>query len=56
VTNVAVDRPGLLVRGLRLEYLAVPVGLWWADPVAALVIPVFLVREARDAWAREDCD
>ena len=31
-------------------------GLWWADPVAALVIPVFLVREARDAWAREDCD
>jgi len=31
-------------------------GLWWADPVAALVIPVFLVREAREAWAGEDCD
>ena len=31
-------------------------GLWWADPVAALVIPVFLMREARDAWAGEDCD
>ena len=25
-------------------------GLWWADPVAALVIPVFLIREAREAW------
>ena len=31
-------------------------GLWCADPVAALVIPVFLLREARDAWAGEDCD
>ncbi len=31
-------------------------GLWWADPVAALVIPVFLIREAREAWAGEDCD
>jgi divalent metal cation (Fe/Co/Zn/Cd) transporter len=31
-------------------------GLWWADPVAALVIPVFLVREAREAWEGEDCD
>jgi len=31
-------------------------GLWWADPVAALVIPVFLLREAREAWAGEDHD
>jgi divalent metal cation (Fe/Co/Zn/Cd) transporter len=31
-------------------------GFWWADPVAALVIPVFLVREAREAWAGDDCD
>ncbi len=31
-------------------------GLWWADPVAALIIPVFLLREAREAWAGEDCD
>jgi divalent metal cation (Fe/Co/Zn/Cd) transporter len=29
-------------------------GLWWADPVAALVIAVFLVREAREAWAGEE--
>ena len=31
-------------------------GLWWADPVAALIIPVSLLREAREAWAGEDCD
>ena len=31
-------------------------GLWWADPAAALIIPVFLLREAREAWAGEDCD
>lgn len=31
-------------------------GLWWADPVAALAIPVFLVRVAREAWAGDDCD
>jgi divalent metal cation (Fe/Co/Zn/Cd) transporter len=29
-------------------------GLWWADPLAALVIAVFLVREAREAWAGEE--
>ena len=31
-------------------------GLWWADPVAALVIAVFLVREAREAWQGEEDD
>jgi divalent metal cation (Fe/Co/Zn/Cd) transporter len=31
-------------------------GLWWADPVAALVIPVFLLREAREAWEGEESD
>jgi divalent metal cation (Fe/Co/Zn/Cd) transporter len=29
-------------------------GLWWADPVAALVIAAFLVREAREAWRGEE--
>lgn len=29
-------------------------GLWWADPIAALVIAVLLVREAREAWEGED--
>lgn len=28
-------------------------GLWWADPVAALVIAAFLVREGREAWEDE---
>ena len=31
-------------------------GLWWADPSAALVIAVFLVREAREAWEGEEGD
>lgn len=31
-------------------------GLWWADPVAALVIAVFLLREAREAWEGDDHD
>ena len=28
-------------------------GLWWADPAAALVIAIFLVRESREAWQGE---
>lgn len=31
-------------------------GLWWADPIAALVIVVFLLREAREAWEGEEDD
>ncbi len=30
-------------------------GWWWADPVAALGMTPFLVREAREAWSGEDC-
>ena len=29
-------------------------GWWWADPVAALGMTVFLVREGREAWSGED--
>lgn len=29
-------------------------GLWWADPVAAILIAVLLVREAREAWEGEE--
>ena len=29
-------------------------GLWWADPFAALLIPVFLLREASEAWVGDD--
>jgi divalent metal cation (Fe/Co/Zn/Cd) transporter len=31
-------------------------GLWWADPLAALVIAAFLVHEAREAWEGEGHD
>ena len=30
-------------------------GWWWADPAAALLMPVFLLQEARKAWAGESC-
>jgi divalent metal cation (Fe/Co/Zn/Cd) transporter len=30
-------------------------GWWWADPVAALGMTCFLVREGREAWRGEDC-
>ena len=31
-------------------------GWWWADPVAALGITFFLVREGREAWqGKDDC-
>lgn len=30
-------------------------GWWWADPVAAIGMSVFLVREGREAWAGEEC-
>lgn len=30
-------------------------GWWWADPVAALGVAAFLVREGREAWRGEVC-
>lgn len=30
-------------------------GLWWADPVSALVMAVLISREGREAWRGEDC-
>lgn len=30
-------------------------GWWWADPLAALGMTWFLVREGREAWRGEDC-
>jgi len=35
--------------------LNVAFGWWWADPVAALGMTYFLVREGREAWRGEDC-
>ena len=41
------------LAGLALNAV---LGLWWADPVAALVIAAFLVREARETWLGDDDD
>ena len=30
-------------------------GLFWADPLAALVIAAVAVREGREAWRGEHC-
>jgi len=30
-------------------------GWWWADPLAALGMTIFLVREGREAWKGEEC-
>jgi divalent metal cation (Fe/Co/Zn/Cd) transporter len=30
-------------------------GWWWADPAAALVMTVFVVREAMEAWRDDPC-
>jgi divalent metal cation (Fe/Co/Zn/Cd) transporter len=30
-------------------------GWWWADPVAALGMTYFLIREGRDSWRGDDC-
>ncbi len=31
-------------------------GLWWADPMAALGMTVFIGREALEAWRSDDDD
>ncbi len=40
------------LAGITLNAL---LGWWWADPLAALVMPLFLVQEARKAWRGEAC-
>ena len=42
----------ITLTGVGLNTLA---GWWWADPVAALAMTWFLVREGREAWRGEDC-
>lgn len=41
-----------LLVGLSLNAL---LGWWWADPVAALVIAGFAVREGLEAWRGDSC-
>jgi divalent metal cation (Fe/Co/Zn/Cd) transporter len=41
-----------LLTGLLANALA---GWWWADPLVALGIGGFALREARDAWRGTSC-
>ncbi len=41
----------VMLVGISLNAL---LGWWWADPVAALGMTVFIAREAREAWRGED--
>lgn len=41
----------IVLGGIGLNALF---GWWWADPVAAIGMTVFLVREGREAWKGED--
>lgn len=53
-------------QNILCAYLAVAVlvgllgnalfGLWWLDPLAALVIAVVAVREGRESWRGEACE
>ena len=45
-----------LARGLVGVGLNTAFDFWWADPVRPLVIPIFLLREAREAWQGENCN
>ena len=42
----------ITLTGVGLNAL---IGWWWADPIAALAMTVFLVREGREAWRGDDC-
>lgn len=42
----------VLLVGLGLNFLF---GWWWADPIAALIIAVFAVREGIEAWRGDTC-
>jgi divalent metal cation (Fe/Co/Zn/Cd) transporter len=42
----------IVLAGIGLNRLF---GWWWADPVAALGMAVFLVKESRQAWRGEAC-
>jgi divalent metal cation (Fe/Co/Zn/Cd) transporter len=41
----------VMLVGISLNAL---LGWWWADPVAALGITVFIAKEAHEAWLDED--
>jgi hypothetical protein len=34
--------------------LKVAFGWWWADPIGALAMTIFIVKEGREAWRGDD--
>ncbi len=50
-TTLCAALSAVLLVGLLLG----EVGLWWADPLAALVIAALAVREGRKAWRGDAC-
>lgn len=42
----------IVLGGIGVNVLT---GWWWADPLAAIAMTYFLVREGREAWQGEDC-
>jgi divalent metal cation (Fe/Co/Zn/Cd) transporter len=43
---------GVLLLGLAAN---AALGWWWADPIAALVIALYAIREGREAWRGRSC-
>jgi len=52
-TSICTYLSAILLAGLALN---AGLGWWWADPVAALAMVPFIVREGREAWRGERCD
>jgi divalent metal cation (Fe/Co/Zn/Cd) transporter len=52
-TRACVYLSGVVLAGLALNALF---DWWWADPVAALAVVGFLVKEGREAFSHEDHD
>lgn len=52
-TSICTYLSAILLAGLALN---AGLGWWWADPLAALAMVPFIVREGRQAWRGERCD
>lgn len=42
----------ITLSGMALNALF---GAWWADPLAAIGVAIFVVKEGREAWRGDDC-
>ncbi|MGN6575303.1 MAG: hypothetical protein ACTHKG_06425, partial [Nocardioides sp.] len=51
-TMICTNLSAVLLAGLHHN---AAVGLWWADPIAGLVIAAVAVKEGREAWRGDNC-